>query len=270
MIESVRLLLEQPRGGPRGARTPGGRARPPRAACWRGSRPRPGPSSVAAAPGPGGGPARGGTDPATSTSAACRRCERPWSGSGQARRPGPGRPGGRRLRARPPRAAAARAAPRPRPRAAGARPPPPPGARPGRRAHACAGRRPAAARRRRGRPALKFYGTPGTERGDAAHLIGHGVLPGRATGTARVVRRAADLARVEPATCSSAPPPPRRGCRVPLAGRTAHGHGDPCDAAVIAREYDLPAVVGTETATARITDGVRVTLDGATGDVWIG
>ena len=118
---------------------------------------------------------------------------------------------------------------------------------------------------------LKFYGTPGTERGDAAHLIGHGASPGRATGTARVVRHAADLARVGPGdvlVCTTTTP-----AWTPvfpsLAGIVTDTGGILCHAAVIAREYELPAVVGTETATVRITDGARVTLDGATGDVWI-
>jgi pyruvate,water dikinase len=119
---------------------------------------------------------------------------------------------------------------------------------------------------------LKFYGTPGTERGDAAHLIGHGASPGRATGTARVVRHADDLARVGPGdvlVCTTTTP-----AWTPvfpsLAGIVTDTGGILCHAAVIAREYELPAVVGTETATARIGDGARVTLDGATGDVWIG
>ena len=119
---------------------------------------------------------------------------------------------------------------------------------------------------------LKFYGTPGTERGDAAHLIGHGASPGRASGTARVVRHAADLARVGPGdvlVCTTTTP-----AWTPvfpsLAGIVTDTGGILCHAAVIAREYRLPAVVGTETGTTRIAEGGRVTLDGATGDVWIG
>ena len=119
---------------------------------------------------------------------------------------------------------------------------------------------------------VKFYGTPGAERGDAAHLIGHGASPGRATGTARVVRHAGDVSRVAPGdvlVCTTTTP-----AWTPvfpsLAGIVTDTGGILCHAAVIAREYRLPAVVGTETATTRIADGSRVTLDGATGDVWIG
>jgi pyruvate,water dikinase len=38
---------------------------------------------------------------------------------------------------------------------------------------------------------------------------------------------------------------------------------------VVAREYGLPAVVGTEEATARIADGDRIEVDGDAGEVWI-
>ncbi|MGN6377584.1 MAG: PEP-utilizing enzyme [Gaiellales bacterium] len=119
---------------------------------------------------------------------------------------------------------------------------------------------------------LKFYGTPGVERGDGARLVGHGASPGRATGVARVVRRAEDLSRVAPGdvlVCTTTTPSwtPVFAC---LAGIVTDTGGILCHAAVIAREYGLPAVVGAETATTRIADGLRVTLDGETGDVWIG
>jgi phosphoenolpyruvate synthase/pyruvate phosphate dikinase len=42
-----------------------------------------------------------------------------------------------------------------------------------------------------------------------------------------------------------------------------------CHAAVVAREYGLPAVVGTEVATRVIPDGVAVRVDGATGEVQV-
>ena len=37
--------------------------------------------------------------------------------------------------------------------------------------------------------------------------------------------------------------------------------------AIIGRELGIPTVVGVEGATARIPDGARLTIDGATGDV---
>jgi len=61
---------------------------------------------------------------------------------------------------------------------------------------------------------------------------------------------------------ASSPSPARIAARMPSC---SFDH-----AAVVAREYGLPAVVGAHLATSRIADGSRVTLDGTTGDVWIG
>ena len=40
-------------------------------------------------------------------------------------------------------------------------------------------------------------------------------------------------------------------------------------AAIVAREYGIPGVVGTREATIRIPDGARVRVDGANGEVTI-
>ena len=42
-----------------------------------------------------------------------------------------------------------------------------------------------------------------------------------------------------------------------------------CHAAIVAREYGLPAVLGTGTATKRIRTGDRLRVDGAGGRVTI-
>ena len=39
--------------------------------------------------------------------------------------------------------------------------------------------------------------------------------------------------------------------------------------AIVAREYGIPGVVGTREATSRITDGTRVRVDGAAGEVTV-
>jgi pyruvate,water dikinase len=85
------------------------------------------------------------------------------------------------------------------------------------------------------------------------------------------VRGADDLTRVAPGdvlVCTTTTPSWTPVFRS-LAGIVTDTGGILCHAAVIAREYGLPAVVGAEAATVRIPDGRRVTLDGATGDVWI-
>jgi pyruvate,water dikinase len=45
--------------------------------------------------------------------------------------------------------------------------------------------------------------------------------------------------------------------------------GSMSHAAIVAREYGLPAVVGTGNATSRIRDGARIRVDGARGVVTI-
>ena len=40
-------------------------------------------------------------------------------------------------------------------------------------------------------------------------------------------------------------------------------------AAIVGREYGIPSVVGTRSATAAIADGSRVTVNGSTGEVTI-
>jgi pyruvate,water dikinase len=47
-----------------------------------------------------------------------------------------------------------------------------------------------------------------------------------------------------------------------MGGSNSHG-------AVVAREYGIPAVVGVPDATARITSGQLVTVDGAAGSVQV-
>ena len=47
-----------------------------------------------------------------------------------------------------------------------------------------------------------------------------------------------------------------------VGGAMAHG-------AIVAREYGIPAVVGVPHATERITTGMRITVDGTSGTVFI-
>jgi pyruvate,water dikinase len=55
---------------------------------------------------------------------------------------------------------------------------------------------------------------------------------------------------------------------LPLLGALVTDRGGQlCHAAIVAREYGIPGVVGTRDATSRIPDGARVRVDGATGEV---
>jgi phosphohistidine swiveling domain-containing protein len=52
-----------------------------------------------------------------------------------------------------------------------------------------------------------------------------------------------------------------------LAGLVTETGGILSHAAVVAREYGIPAVVGAEGATSEIRDGTRVIVDGTAGQV---
>ncbi len=104
---------------------------------------------------------------------------------------------------------------------------------------------------------------------DRDRIKGTGASAGRASGPARVTLSPDDFARVQPGdiiVCPSSNP-----SWVPLftiaAGLVTDTGGVLSHAAVVAREFGLPAVVGTGDATSRIADGRRVELDGTTGDV---
>ena len=117
----------------------------------------------------------------------------------------------------------------------------------------------------------KFYGIPGTARieGDVVH--GTAASPGMALGRARIVRGAEDFARVERGdvlVCTTTTP-----AWTPLFGSVAalvtDTGGILCHAAVVAREYGVPAVVGADVATETVPDGARVEVDGTAGTVTI-
>ena len=54
-----------------------------------------------------------------------------------------------------------------------------------------------------------------------------------------------------------------------IAGAVSDIGGSMSHAAIVAREFALPAVVGTGTATSRIKDGQRIRVDGGRGIVTI-
>jgi phosphohistidine swiveling domain-containing protein len=105
----------------------------------------------------------------------------------------------------------------------------------------------------------------------AGALRGTGVSRGRARGVARVVLDLADAARLgdgDILVCPTTSPP-----WTPLfaiAGALVTDTGDlGSHAAISAREYGLPCVVGVDGATRRIPDGALVEVDGAAGTVEI-
>jgi pyruvate,water dikinase len=102
-----------------------------------------------------------------------------------------------------------------------------------------------------------------------AKISGHAASPGEVTGVARLVLDPHDMARVKQGdvliTRSTAP---SYNALLPLlSGIVTDRGGTLAHAAVVAREYGIPAVVGCGNATELIRDGARVRLDGARGTV---
>ncbi|WP_155371054.1 PEP-utilizing enzyme [Catellatospora vulcania] len=93
--------------------------------------------------------------------------------------------------------------------------------------------------------------------------------PGRAYGPARVVRSVDDFGRMRPGdvlVCRTTDPAWTPLFRLAAAVVTETG-GLLCHAAIVAREYRIPAVVGAADAMSRLDDGAPVTVDGALGTV---
>ncbi len=104
---------------------------------------------------------------------------------------------------------------------------------------------------------------------DAGVLRGLGASAGTARGPARIVLSIDDFGRVERGdilVCPSSNP-----SWVPLfgliAGLVTNTGGVTSHAAVVAREFGVPAVVGTGEATWRVRDGQALEVDGTAGEV---
>ncbi len=109
----------------------------------------------------------------------------------------------------------------------------------------------------------------GAARSDRAIVSGVPASPGRATGSVRLVRGPAGFDEllagevlVAPLTAPAWTPLFARAAAVVTDVGSAAAH-----ASIIAREYGIPAVVGCEDATSRLRTGMRVIVDGSTGNV---
>ncbi|MDH3724219.1 MAG: phosphoenolpyruvate synthase [Thermoleophilia bacterium] len=105
--------------------------------------------------------------------------------------------------------------------------------------------------------------------GGEAIVSGLGAAPGEAVGVARVVTDPTDAERLKDGevlvarmTAPDWAPAMRRAAAIvtDMGGMTCH-------AAIVAREFGVPCIVGTREATERITDGERVLVDAYTGRV---
>ena len=102
-------------------------------------------------------------------------------------------------------------------------------------------------------------------------LQGLAASPGCYEGRARVVRDPADLANLSVGDVLVAhTTSPAYNVILPSVGAVVTDRGGAlCHAAIIAREFSVPAVVGINQATLRIPDGARVLVDGDRGIVAI-
>lgn len=103
-------------------------------------------------------------------------------------------------------------------------------------------------------------------------LRGLGAAPGRASGQVRVLESVEDGAKLNKGdilvTVMTAPdwvPLMRKASAIV----TDQG-GMTCHAAIVSRELGIPAIVGTDDATAKLPEGVMITVDGNTGHIYAG
>ncbi len=88
-------------------------------------------------------------------------------------------------------------------------------------------------------------------------------------GTARLVHSPAEFERIQHGdVLVTRMTSPYFNVVLPLLGAIVTDRGGQlCHAAIVAREYGIPGIVGTREATAKIVDGARVRVDGSTGEV---
>lgn len=117
----------------------------------------------------------------------------------------------------------------------------------------------------------KLFGTPPAASGSPDVLMGHAGSPGKARGRARLVRSLADAGKLQAGDVlvAEATAPPWTPLFATAAAIVTDAGGILSHCAVVAREYRVPAVVGTGQATAVIQDGDLLEVDGDAGLVRI-
>jgi rifampicin phosphotransferase len=107
----------------------------------------------------------------------------------------------------------------------------------------------------------------GEQAGDT--LRGIGASAGQVTATARVLAGPADFGRLQPGDVLVASiTTPAWTTLFARAGAVVTDVGGPLShSSIVAREYGIPAVLGTNVATRRIPDGAQVRVDGDAGTV---
>ena len=115
----------------------------------------------------------------------------------------------------------------------------------------------------------KFWGAPPERHPDPRIINCNAASVGQKTGTARVILSLDDAERLnagEILVCPATMPPWTPLFGIASAVVTDHG-GILSHTAIVAREYQIPAVVGTKVGTSLIEDGTTITVDGTAGTV---
>ena len=122
-----------------------------------------------------------------------------------------------------------------------------------------------------GRAVGKFFGAPPAESSDPDELLGNPSSSGKATGTASVVLSLAEAGKVQRGDILVAPStmPTWTPLFATIIAVVTDAGGMLSHAAVVAREYNIPAVLGTGKATSVIKDGQTIEVDGDAGTVRI-
>ena len=109
-------------------------------------------------------------------------------------------------------------------------------------------------------------------RTDGASLKGIGANNGKITGTARVINDFSEIDRLQQndilvTRFTDTGWTPKFAI---LSGIVTEYGGILCHAAIVSREYGIPAIVNCHDALTKIKDGQTITIDGATGTVTLG
>ncbi len=117
----------------------------------------------------------------------------------------------------------------------------------------------------------KFWGAPPQPSTNPNVLQGNASSPGKVSGTAKVVLSLAQAGKLQPGDIMVAPAtmPAWTPLFASIAAVVTDAGGALSHAAIVAREYNIPAVLGTGTATAVITDGQTLEVNGDAGEVRI-
>ncbi len=117
---------------------------------------------------------------------------------------------------------------------------------------------------------MHLFGVSEEENTDSV-LHGLSVNAGIYEGTARLVDSAADFGRIKQGdVLVTRNTSPYFNVVLPLLGAIVTDRGGQLShAAIVAREYGIPGVVGTRDSTTSIPDGARVRVDGAAGEVHV-